>query len=135
MRDFELQFSDKLITPWGGMALIKRMLDHLDFDRALLAAGLPQPGSNRGYRPEQLIVQMMLSVWCGGNRFEHAEVTRFDWVLGSIFGIHRMANFKAITRLFGKCTQTFKIACLVHSIAGCLNNCTWVVSPLIWTQP
>ena len=106
MRDFELQFSDKLITPWGGMALIKRMLDHLDFDRALLAAGLPQPGSNRGYRPEQLIVQMMLSVWCGGNRFEHAEVTRFDRVLGSIFGIHRMANFKAITRLFGRCTQT-----------------------------
>ena len=106
MRDFELQFSDKLVTPWGGMALIKRMLDHLGFDRALLTAGLPQPGSNRGYRPEQLIVQMMLSVWCGGNRFEHAEVTRFDRVLGTIFGIHRMANFKAITRLFGRCTQT-----------------------------
>lgn len=105
MRDFELQFSDKLITPWGGMALVKRMLDHLGFDRALSGAGLPQPGSNRGYRPEQLIVQMMLSVWCGGNRFEHAEVTRFDRVLGSIFGMKRMANFKAITRLFGKCTQ------------------------------
>ena len=81
------------------------MLDHLGFDRALLAAGLPQPGSNRGYRPEQLIVQMMLSVWCGSNRFEHVEVTRFDRVLGSIFGIDRMANFKAITRLFGRCTQ------------------------------
>ncbi len=106
MRDFELQFSDKLITPWGGMALIKRMLDHIGFDRALASAGLPQPGSNRGYRPEQLITQMMLSVWCGGNRFEHAEVTRFDRVLGSIFGISRMANFKAITRLYGKCSQT-----------------------------
>ena len=35
MRDFELQFSDKLITLWGGMALIKRMLDHIGFDRAL----------------------------------------------------------------------------------------------------
>ena len=46
MRDFELQFSAKLITPWGGMALIKRMLDHLGFDRALLSAGLPLPGSN-----------------------------------------------------------------------------------------
>ena len=105
MRDFELQFSDKLITPWGGMALVKRMLDHIGFDQALSDAGLPQPGSNRGYRSEQLIMQMMLSVWCGGNRFEHAEVTRFDRVLGSIFGIDRMANFKAITRLFGRCTQ------------------------------
>ena len=81
------------------------MLDHLGFGRALSDAGLPQPGSNRGYPPEQLITQMMLSVWCGGNRFEHAEMTRFDHVLGSIFGIPRMANFKAITRLFGKCTQ------------------------------
>ena len=77
----------------------------MGFDRALSQAGLPQPGSNRGYRPEQLIVQRMLSVWCGGNRFEHAEVTRFDRVLGSIFGIQRMANFKAITRLFDRCTQ------------------------------
>ena len=105
MRDFELQFSDKLITPWCGITLVKRMLDHIGFDRALSQAGLPQPGSHRGYRPEQLIMQMMLSMWCGGNRFEHAEVTRFDRVLGSIFDIDRMANFKAITRLFGKCTQ------------------------------
>ena len=95
MRDFELQFSDKLVTPWGGMALVKRMLDHIGFDRALSEGGLPPPGSNRGnrgYGPEQLIMQMMLSTWCGGNRFEHAEVTRFDRVLGSIFGIHRMAS-------------------------------------------
>ena len=51
MRDFELQSSDKLVTPWGGLALIKRMLDHSGFDRALLAAGLQQPGSNRAIGP------------------------------------------------------------------------------------
>jgi hypothetical protein len=27
--DFGLAFTDKEITPWGGMALMKRMLDHL----------------------------------------------------------------------------------------------------------
>lgn len=59
--DFELRFTDKEITAWGGMAIMKRMLDHLGFDAALSAAGLPQPGSNRGYRPEQLITQFMLS--------------------------------------------------------------------------
>lgn len=105
MRDIELRFTDKEITPWGGMALMKRLLDHFGFDRALASAGLPQPGSNRGYRPEQLILQMMISVWCGANRFEHAEVTRFDRTLGTIFGFVRMANFKAITRLFGKFSQ------------------------------
>lgn len=102
---FELQFTDKEITAWGGMGLMKRMLDHLDFDAALRDCGLPQPGSNRGYRPEQLIVQFMLSVWCGANRFEHGEVTRHDPVLRRLFGFERMANFKAVMRLFRKFTQ------------------------------
>ena len=47
----------------------------------------------------------MLSVWCGANRFEHGEVTRHDPVLKRLFGFVRMANFKAIMRLFGKFTQ------------------------------
>ncbi len=102
---FELRFTDKEITAWGGMGLMKRMLDHLHFDEALQKSGLPQPGSNRGYRPEQLITQFMLSVWCGANRFEHGEVTRHDPVLGRLFGFARMANFKAVMRLFRKFTQ------------------------------
>jgi hypothetical protein len=35
MSDFELSFSDKNITPWGGMSLMKRMLDRMGFDCAL----------------------------------------------------------------------------------------------------
>ncbi|MEQ1600970.1 MAG: hypothetical protein ABL885_04260 [Methylophilaceae bacterium] len=87
------------------MGLMKRMLDHLGFESALSTSGLPQPGSNRGYRPEQLITQFMLSVWCGANRFEHGEVTRHDPVLKRLFGFKRMANFKAVMRLFNKFTQ------------------------------
>jgi hypothetical protein len=102
---FDLRFTDKEITAWGGMAIMKRMLDHLGFDAALSAAGLPQPQSNRGYRPEQLITQFMLSIWCGANRFEHGEVTRHDPVLKRVFGFARMANFKAVMRLFNKFTQ------------------------------
>ena len=102
---FELRFTDKEITAWGGMSLIKRMLDHMGFDSALADSGLPQPMSNRGYRPEQLIVQFMLGVWCGANRFEHGEVTRHDTVLQRLFGFARMANFKAVIRLFRKFDQ------------------------------
>jgi hypothetical protein len=86
--EFELRFSDKEITAWGGMGLMKRMLDHIEFDAALKACGLPAPGSNRGYAAEQLVQQFMLSVWCGANRFEHGEVTRHDPVLGRLFGSH-----------------------------------------------
>ena len=103
--EFSLRFSDKEITPWGGMAIMKRMLDYMGFDAALAASGLPKPGSNRGYAPEQLISQFMLSVWCGANRFEHTEVTRHDPVLKQIFGFKRMANFKAILCRFARFTQ------------------------------
>lgn len=113
--DFDLRFTDKEITAWGGMGLMKRMLDHLGFDAALQACGLPQPGSNRGYRPEQLITQFMLSVWCGANRFEHGEVTRHDPVLKRLFGFKRMANFKAVMRLFNKFTQSTN-----ESVMDCL---------------
>ncbi|MGH9959988.1 MAG: IS1380 family transposase [Pyrinomonadaceae bacterium] len=105
MSEFELRFSDREITPWGGMALMKRMLDRLGVSDSLGRCGLPQPGSNRGYCPRQLVLQFMLSVWCGANRFEHAEVTRHDGVLQRLFGWRRMANFKAIQRLFKRFDQ------------------------------
>ena len=52
----ELRFTDKEITPWGGMALMKRMLDQMGLSSALSDIGLPAPGSNRAYSPEQLIL-------------------------------------------------------------------------------
>jgi hypothetical protein len=103
--DGELRFTDKEITAWGGMGVTKRMLNHLSFNSALAAAGLPKPGSNRGYRPEQLITQFMLSVWCGANRFGHGEVSRHDPGLKRLFGFKRTANFKAAIRLFNKFSQ------------------------------
>jgi hypothetical protein len=41
--DFELRFTDKEITAWAGMGLLKRMLDHMRFDTALSIAGCPSP--------------------------------------------------------------------------------------------
>src|SRR5690606_28590752 len=57
------------------------------------------------YAPHQLILQFMLSIWCGANRFEHVEITRHDPVLKKLFGFKRMANFKAIMRLFRRFDQ------------------------------
>lgn len=53
---FAMQFTDREITAWGGMGLMRRMLDHLDFDGALHASRLSPLGSHRDYAPEQLIV-------------------------------------------------------------------------------
>lgn len=82
---------------------MKRMLDHLGFESALTATGLPLPGSNRCYRPEQLITQFMLSVWCGANCFEDGEVTRHDPVLKRLFGLR-----KTLESLIAECASGWR---------------------------
>jgi len=104
--DFKIEYIDKEITPWSGLILMKKMVDKMGFDQLLAQCNLPQPGSNRGYSPEQLIKQFIASVWCGANRFEHTEVTRQDQVIRQIWDFNRMAGHKAFQRFFQKFTQS-----------------------------
>ena len=50
---FQLRFTDREITPWGGISLMQRMLEQVGLEAALRQCGLPLPGSNRGYSPIQ----------------------------------------------------------------------------------
>lgn len=67
---------------------------------ALQSWQLPQPGSNRRYRPEQHIEQILVSIWCGVARFAHADITRLDATLVRLFDWGHAAGHKAIVRLF-----------------------------------
>jgi hypothetical protein len=60
--DFEIGFTDKDIPPWGGMILMKKMLDQCDIAGMIKTLGLPAPGSNRGYKAEE-IIKSFWSVW------------------------------------------------------------------------
>ena len=102
--DLKLAFTDKEITPWSGMVFMKKLLDQTGILTKLIACELPEQGSNRGYNPIQLITSFMVSIWCGANRFEHLEVSRFDDVLRRIFGFKKMAGHKAYQRYFQKFT-------------------------------
>ena len=74
--DFEISYTDKEITPWGGMVFLRQMLDKIGFRRAIeLQEDLPRPGSNRGYDPATILEGFIASIWCGANRFLHTEVT------------------------------------------------------------
>lgn len=100
--DFQIEFTDKEVTPWAGILMLKKMLDKMDFDGCLEALDLPKQGSNRGYGSDQLIKQFMTSVWCGANKFEHTEVTRQDEVIRQFWGFERMAGHKSFQRFFNK---------------------------------
>ena len=105
MSEVKISFTDKEITPWGGMILMKNFMEKSGIIPILNSLALPVQGSNRGYNPIQLIISFWVSIWCGANRFEHLEVARVDEVLRKIFKWERMAGHKAYQRYFQKFRQ------------------------------
>ena len=104
--EFEISYTNKEITPWGGMVFLRQMLGKMGF-REMVEGNmdLPGPGSNRGYRASTIIESFITSVWCGANRFLHTEVTRHDAALGKIFGWKRTPGQDVYKRFFSKFTQ------------------------------
>jgi len=98
----EIQFIDQEITSWGGVAILKKMIDQSGFAFYLERLPLPLQGSNRGYPPVQLFLQFMCAVWCGADRYAHLDITRLDHSLQRLFGWERMPEHKAYERYFRK---------------------------------
>lgn len=93
-------FTDKPVTPWGGLRLVQEMLLRMKFRDALAASGMPQPGSNRGYDSAVMMEAFLVCVWIGGVRFSHTSVVRFDEALRQIFSWKRVASVSTFTRWF-----------------------------------
>ena len=102
MSVLELKFIDEEITAWGGIALLKNLMDKTGFREMLDLLPLPEQGSNRGHSPVQLIIQFIASLWCGANRYSHLNISRFDTTLQKLFGWERMPEHKAFQRYFDK---------------------------------
>jgi hypothetical protein len=105
MGNYKIEFTDKEITPWGGLSLLHQMLERMNISEVISGASLPEQGSNRGYKPEQIIQNFWVGVWCGANCFEHLEVTRHDQVIKEIFGWGKMPGSRAFQRYFNKFDQ------------------------------
>lgn len=102
MQKIELNFTDEEITSWGGLSILKKMIDLSGYRNLLESLPLPLQGSNRGYDPVQLFIQFMCSVWCGANRYAHLDIQRFDTTFQRLFGWERMPEHKAFQRYFNK---------------------------------
>lgn len=102
---FDVKYTSREITAWGGLAILKRMIDGMGLRQAIQSWDLPAPGSNRGYAPVQLVEQMIVSIWCGAARFVQTDITRLDRTLTRLFDWPRAAGHKAIVRLFQRFDQ------------------------------
>jgi hypothetical protein len=100
--EYKIEFTDKAVTPWGGIILMKKFLEKMKIMDQLEVLELPKQKSNRGYNPIQLIINFWVSIWCGASKFEHLEITRHDKIIQNIFGWKKMAGNKAFLRYFKK---------------------------------
>jgi len=98
----EIEFVDKEITAWGGLAILKKLIDNTGFSEHLKKLPLPTQNSNRGHQPRQLFEQFMASVWCGANRYSHLDIIRFDTTIQKMFGWGSMPEHKSFQRYFQK---------------------------------
>jgi Transposase DDE domain group 1 len=126
MQSFKIEFTDKEITPWGGMVLLQKMLDRVAFKKVIEDCEyLPQPGSNRGYPVYTILESFMVSVWSGAVRFIHTETTRRDTPLATVFGWKEAPGQDVYKRYFGKFNQSIN-----HHVFGYLQE--WFYSQLLF---
>lgn len=99
---FEIEYTDEEVTAWGGMRLMKEVLERSGVSEQLKELPLPVPGSNRGFDPRLIVESFFLNVWMGCDRMAHTEVLRHDATLKSLFGWIQTPCSSTYSRFFNK---------------------------------
>lgn len=97
-----IEFSKQSVTAWGGMKLMKDLLDATQINTQLTQLPLPEKASNRGYDPVQILECFWTSVWIGAGRFSHSAYLRYDDVLKQIFEWKQAPSQSTYSRFFHK---------------------------------
>lgn len=97
-----VEFTDEPVTPWGGMAEMKMLIDKTGISKKLTELGLPEGTSNNHIPAIDIIESFWVSIWIGCFRFSHTAVVRMDEVLRRIFGWKRVASGSTFGRFFKK---------------------------------
>lgn len=105
MVNLSIEYSDKKVTPFGGMVLMQRFVASTKIKEYLKELDLPVSGSNRGYDASEIIEGFWLSIWTGASRYIHCDWLRYDSTLQKIFGFEQMPSQSTYSRFFKKFTQ------------------------------
>lgn len=80
------EYTDKCVTPWGGMKEMKELVDKTKIIEKIAELGLPEGTSNNSIRGMDIIESFWVNVRIGCFRFSHTTIVRMDEVLRQIFG-------------------------------------------------
>lgn len=101
--ELEIKYTDKPITPYAGLTMVQRLYKQCGFQELLDSLELPQPGSNRGYRPQDIVEGLLISIILGSRRLAHSGLLRHDATISEIFGWRKgMASESTFSRFLSK---------------------------------
>jgi Transposase DDE domain. len=101
-----IEYTEKPVSGWGGLALLFRFLDRLGV-RKYLEQALPDGRTS----PNQvgvvdLTMQLFATILTGGSRFAHAARIGWDPVMKTMLGAERLGDPMTLTRYFGGFRQS-----------------------------
>ena len=102
VKSIEVRFSEQKVSAWGGMKLMREMVNSIGIKEFMSGLNLPEKGSNRGYESIQIMECFWTSIWIGAGRFSHSAYLRFDKVLQTIFGWKQAPSQSTYSRFFQK---------------------------------
>jgi len=102
MGELQIAYSDKKVSPFGGMKLLKEFMDRTDIMKHLGEVPLPHPMSNAGFDPSTIVMGFWLSIFTGASRYIHADWLRYDTTLQEIFELKRLPSQATYSRFFHK---------------------------------
>lgn len=101
----EIEFTDKPITPFGGMALMMRFLEKVKINRVLKHALPDERTSPNATAVSDIAISFLTAILAGASRFAHVERLRHDRALSTILGIDSVPSASVFTRYFNTFRQ------------------------------
>ena len=101
--NLKVRFTDKPITGWGGLVVMSKWFAKIGVtEEAEGIFGTFDPGSNRGYKPWELIISFMVAIYMGANRVAHIDLLRWDAPVRAMFALTRVPSASSLLRFFRK---------------------------------
>jgi len=101
---FKLEITDDEITPRSGLALYAEVLRVFRIEDRV-EEHLPQPGSNRGYKPWRFVEPLMLMLYGGGRHIEDLREIRDDVALRRLIGLEEMPSLSTFGDWLSRCGE------------------------------
>jgi hypothetical protein len=108
-----ITFTDKPVTPWGGLVLFSGLARQIGLEQALREALPFRLTSPNATDPVEVVLAFMASVLTGSRRLSHVERLRWDLAVHKILGVKRFVADSTLARFFqrftaGKVSEVFE---------------------------